>query len=85
LVAHEQERVSEPAIPIPDDLLDAIAARLERQRWAHVEAVATYLGCYVRRVRDLRERGLPARRIGKKLVFDLREVDEWIERKGVRV
>jgi hypothetical protein len=84
-VAHEQERVSEPAIPIPDDLLDAIAARLERGRWAHVEQLAGYLGCDIRRVYDLRERGLPARKIGKKLVFDLREVDAWIEREGVRV
>jgi hypothetical protein len=85
VAAHEQERVSEPAIPIPEDLLDAIAARLERQRWAHVESCAAYLGTDARRVRDLRERGMPARRIGKRLVFDLREVDDWIEREGVRV
>jgi hypothetical protein len=77
--------VSGLAFEIPDELLNEIAERLERQRWAHVEACAGYLGCDVRRVRDLRERGMPARRIGKKLVFDLREVDAWIERAGVRV
>jgi hypothetical protein len=27
-------------------------------------------------------RGLPAYRLGKRLVFDLREVDDWIERGG---
>jgi hypothetical protein len=34
---------------------------------------------HVRRVRDLRERGLPAKKIGKRLLFDLREVDAWLE------
>jgi excisionase family DNA binding protein len=78
------------ALPITDDLLDALADRLEdrlreRQRWAHVESLADYLGCDVRRVYDLRERGLPAKRIGKRLVFALDEVEDWIEREGVRV
>jgi phage terminase Nu1 subunit (DNA packaging protein) len=73
------------SLPI-DELADAVALRLDaRRRWAHVDALADYLGCDVRRVRDLRERGLPALRHGKRLIFDLREVDAWIEREGVRV
>ena len=72
------------AIPL-DHLADLVAERLESRRWAEIEGVADYLGCNLRRVRDLRERGLPARRIGKRLIFDLREVDEWIEREGERV
>jgi excisionase family DNA binding protein len=69
-----------------DRLADAVAARLEeRRRWTELNGVAEYLGCSVRRVRDLRERGLPAKRVGKRLVFDLREVDAWIEREGERV
>lgn len=71
-----------------DRLADLVAERLEeRRRWAELDGVADYLGCSERRVRALRERGLPAYRLpGKKpLQFDLREVDAWIEREGVRV
>jgi excisionase family DNA binding protein len=79
--------VSEFSLNVPlDQLADAVAERLEeRRRWAEIEGVADYLGCSVRRVRDLRERGLPAYRLGKRLTFDLREVDAWIQREGVRV
>lgn len=69
-----------------DQLADAVAERLEkRRRWAELDGVADYLGVSVRRARDLRERGLLAYRIGKRLLFDLRQVDAWIEREGVRV
>ena len=76
--------MSDLAFPIPDDLLDALVervlARIEAQRrWAEIEGVADYLGVSVRRVRDLRERGLPARQVGRRLIFDLREVDAWLE------
>lgn len=78
------------AIELSDEVIDALAERVaaileeraEGRRWAEIEATAAHLGCSVRRVRDLRERGLPARRIGKRLLFDLREVDAWLERKG---
>jgi hypothetical protein len=33
-----------------------------------------------RQMRDLRERGMPAKRIGKRLVFDLDEVETFLER-----
>jgi excisionase family DNA binding protein len=73
------------ALELPDDLVEAlterVAEKLESQRrWAEIDGVAEYLGCSVRRVRDLRERGLPAKRIGRRLLFDLREVDAWLER-----
>jgi excisionase family DNA binding protein len=69
---------------VPEDLIEALTGRglerlEERPRWAEIEGVARYLGCSVRRVRDLRGRGLPAKRVGKRLVFDLREVDAWLE------
>jgi excisionase family DNA binding protein len=77
------------AFELTDDAADALIARLEerlgRRRWAHVDTLADYLGCDVRRVRSLRERGLPAYRHGKQLIFNLDEVDEWIRREGVRV
>lgn len=78
------------AFELPDEFLNELVVLLEgqlreRRRWTDIDGVAGYLGVSVRRVRDLRERGLPARRIGKRLWFDLNEVDEWIDREGVRV
>jgi excisionase family DNA binding protein len=76
------------ALELPDDLVEAVAERvagilderMARQRWAEIEATAQYLGVSVRRVRELRERGMPAKRVGRRLLFDLREVDAWLER-----
>ena len=73
------------AVELPDDLIETLVERVAerikpQQRWAEIDGVADYLGCSVRRVRDLRERGLPAKRIGRRLLFDLREVDAWLER-----
>jgi excisionase family DNA binding protein len=78
------------ALELPDDLVEAVAERvagilderMARQRWAEIEATAQYLGVSVRRVRELRERGMPAKRVGRRLLFDLREVDAWLERQG---
>jgi hypothetical protein len=77
--------MNELALPISDELLDALTDRVlervqERPRWRDIEGTAEYLGVDVRRVRDFRERGLPAKTIGKRLMFDLRAVDEWLER-----
>jgi excisionase family DNA binding protein len=76
------------ALELPDDLVEAVAERvagilderMARQRWAEIEATAQSLGVSVRRVRELRERGMPAKRVGRRLLFDLREVDAWLER-----
>jgi hypothetical protein len=73
------------ALELTDDLVEALAERVaekleKRQRWAEIEGVSEYLGVPVRRVRDYRERGMPAKRIGRRLMFDLREIDAWLER-----
>jgi hypothetical protein len=77
---------------LPEDVLAVLAARLEghlreRRRWADIEGVAEYLFGEateesIRQVRQLRERGLPARKPGRRLIFDLREVDNWLEREA---
>lgn len=54
----------------------------EPRRWAELDGVADYLGISRRRVYDLRARGLPAKLIGRRLLFDLRAVDAWLEREG---
>jgi excisionase family DNA binding protein len=74
----------ELAIPVPANLVDELAERVaerlrERRRWAPIEGVAEYLGVPMSRVRYMRERGLPAKKIGKRLLFDLRQVDAWLE------
>jgi hypothetical protein len=72
------------AILLSDDFIAEVARAVgplvaEQRRWAEIETCAAYLGCDVRRVRDLRARGLPARKVGKRLIFDLRAVDAWLE------
>jgi hypothetical protein len=78
---------------VADALIARLGERLERRRWVHIEGLAKYLGCAEGRIYELRARGLPGRRLpgekegtlSKKLIFDLREVDEWIEHEGVQV
>jgi excisionase family DNA binding protein len=79
-----QESHPPPELPFTEDFLEALTehvrVRLESEpRWAEIGGVADYLGCTVRRVRDLRERGLPAKKAGRRLLFDLRRVDAWLE------
>jgi hypothetical protein len=52
------------------------------RRWAEIDGVAIYLGTSTRRVRGYREAGLPVRKLGKRLIFDLDEVDTWLDREG---
>lgn len=71
-------------LELPDDLIDAIAARVAerseaQRRWAEIAGVADYLGVPLSRVRYLRSIGLPARKVGRRLLFDLREVDGFVE------
>ena len=71
-------------IQLPSELVDALAAQVatllaERRRWAEIARVADYLDVPLSRVRYLRSIGLPARKVGRRLLFDLREVDEFLE------
>jgi hypothetical protein len=75
---------AEFAIELPYEVVRKIALMAadiveERPRWAPIEGVADYVGCSVRQVRGMREKGLPASRLGRRLVFDLREVDRFLE------
>jgi excisionase family DNA binding protein len=72
------------SLEFPEELVDALVERIRQQldterRWHTIESLAEYLNLSVRQVRGLRERGMPAKRIGKRLVFDRLEVDRWLE------
>jgi hypothetical protein len=86
--------VSVVNLEMPDrwlsDITEAVRLRIEEQdRWVTVDGLCEWLGCETGHVYDLRDRGLPARRIpdekgrlSKKLYFSLREVSDWFEAVG---
>lgn len=70
---------------LTEELVSRVVARLQAEparRFLSKEALASHLGVTERRVKTLRERGLPARKIGRDLYFDVDEVNAWIEREG---
>jgi hypothetical protein len=71
-------------------LAQQVAAILEQRgldaparRFLSKEALAEHLGISVRQVRGLREKGLPGRKHGKLVLFDVDEVADWIDREGM--
>lgn len=64
---------------------ELVAEALAEQRglgisaeWVSLEGLAEYLGVSERQVRLLREKGCPARRIGRRLWFSRGEVEDFI-------
>jgi hypothetical protein len=83
--------VSEPAVPIPADVIEAIAQRaahivLESQReqraarWLYgAKAAADYLGWPVKRVHNrVRTGEIPHHRSGSRLMFNTAELDRRV-------
>ena len=59
--------------------------RRSESRWlVGIEGLAVYLGCTIRQARDLRAKGLPARKVagGRRLYFSIAKVDHFIESEG---
>jgi excisionase family DNA binding protein len=73
-------------LDVPDELLDEIARRaaelVARPQMLSKEKLAEHLGVTERTLRTWREKGLPAHRVGKSLIFNLAEVERWIEAHG---
>jgi ribosome-binding protein aMBF1 (putative translation factor) len=68
-----------------DELVDLVLARIREapeRRFLSKAALAKYLGVSERRVKTLRSRGLPARKIGRDLYFDVNEVSRFIDSEG---
>jgi hypothetical protein len=79
--------VSDLALPITSELLDALADELEqrlqeRRRWAKIGQTAEHTELTVKQVRGLRARHPEiATWVGNGYVFDLRKVDEVLEQR----
>lgn len=56
-------------------------------RLLNIQQAATYLGCAVWTLRDLEWRGelLAVRNLGRRLLFDVRDLDRLVEQKKERV
>jgi hypothetical protein len=68
---------------IPDELLDALAERVAehlRPRLLSKPALAAYLGVEPRTIKTFREKGMPGHRVGKVVLYDVRECERWVER-----
>lgn len=84
------------SLQLPSDLLaelaDLVALRIEEQQdWVTIEGLAERMGCEVSRIYDLRQKGLPGRKIApdgkpsKRLYFRLAEVWAWLEAESILV
>jgi hypothetical protein len=79
--------VSTVQLEVSEEFIEAIAERAARivgdkRRYLGKEALARHLGVSERRIKTLRAHGLPARKVGRDLYFDLDEVITWIDREG---
>ena len=75
------------ALELSDEFFDAVAARVaERMRVAPERrflsklALAEHYGVAPRTVKTWREKGCPAHKVGRDLMFSVEEVDQWLNR-----
>jgi excisionase family DNA binding protein len=78
---------AELVLPFPDELAEVLARRAaeilkSRRRFLSKEALAEYLGVSTRTIKTWRARGLPGRKVGREVMFELSEVEQWIDREG---
>ena len=53
---------------------------ISNDKWINIDEAAEYLGVKPGTIRDWirKEKGIPARKIGKQLKFKCSELDEWV-------
>lgn len=56
-------------------------SNIENEKWIGIEESAEYLGVKPSTVRDWirKDKGIPARKIGKQWKFKCSELDEWVK------
>jgi excisionase family DNA binding protein len=63
---------------------EGIVSSGERPRWLSIKQLASYLGRSVQSIRkDVREKKLPASRIGGQIKFDLADIDRLMQARKV--
>jgi excisionase family DNA binding protein len=73
--------LGESFVDVLHDLVhDEVAAQLEPRRFLSKEALAEHLGVSPRTIKTWRAKGLPGCRVGREVMFDVDEVNRWIER-----
>jgi excisionase family DNA binding protein len=73
--------LGESLVDVLHDLVhDEVAAQLEPRRFLSKEALAEHLGVSPRTIKTWRAKGLPGCRVGREVMFDVDEVNRWIER-----
>ena len=58
---------------------ETVAVSSDRSPWRSFSETATYFGLEERQLRWWRSLGAPARRVGRRLVFNVFEVEHWLE------
>ena len=71
-------------LELPEALIDELAERLQERvgktpRYVSKEKLADRLGITERTIKTWRSHGLPAVKVGRELMFDVDDVDRWIE------
>lgn len=72
------------ALTLPPEMIEAIATQAAelvdtRRRFLSKPALAAHYGVSERTIRTWREKGLPGRRCGREVMYEIAAVDRWIE------
>ena len=75
------------SIALSEELIEAIASRAAelidtRRRYLSKTALTEHYGVSERTIRTWREKGLPGVRVGREVMYEVEEVDRWIESHG---
>jgi len=78
---------TEFAVRLPEDLVETLVLRVveclnaqPERRFFSKSALAEHLGVSPRTIKTWRERGLPGRKIGREVMFEINEVNLWLDR-----
>ena len=79
----QETAILDPLEPLVETLFQRLRDKFSAQplprRFLSKEALAEHLGVAPRTIKTWRSRGLPACKPGRELMFDVEEVERWIE------
>ena len=75
------------AFPVPEEFIEALVTEVVKRvsagparRLLSKVALADHYGVGTRTIKTWREKGCPAYKVGRDLMFNVDEVDRWLER-----